>query len=80
MSALAGVGQYVAHEVDPATLPGAGQHLGDGGLDAFVGVGDDEPDPAQTAPGQATRRHAVQKVSASEGPTVISNASRRPTR
>ena len=28
------------------------QHLGDGGLDALVGVGDDQLDAAQAAPGQ----------------------------
>ena len=42
--ALAGMGHDVPHEVDTAALPGAVHHLADGGLDAFVGVGDDELD------------------------------------
>ena len=33
-------------------LPGGGEDLGDGGLDALVGVGDDELDAAQAAPRQ----------------------------
>ena len=37
---LAGMGQGVAHEVHPAALPGGVQHLGDGGLDALMGIGD----------------------------------------
>jgi hypothetical protein len=36
--------------VDPATLPaGADQHRSDRGLEALVGVGDDQLDPAQAA-------------------------------
>jgi hypothetical protein len=34
--------QSVRHKVHPATLPGGVEHLADGGLDAFMGVGDDE--------------------------------------
>ena len=45
--ALAGMGEHVAHEVDAATLPGGAEHLGDGGLDAFMGIGDDELDATQ---------------------------------
>ena len=48
-AALAGMGERVAHEVDAAALPGGVHHLGDGGLDALVGVGDDELDAAQAA-------------------------------
>ena len=51
-AALAGMGQGVAHEVDAAALPGGGEHLGDGRLDALVGVGDDQLDAAQAAPGE----------------------------
>ncbi len=50
--ALAGMGQDVAHEVDAAPLPCRAQHLGDGRLDAFMGIGDDELDAAQAAAGQ----------------------------
>ena len=30
------LGQHIAHEVDAAALPRGTEHLGDGGLDAFV--------------------------------------------
>ena len=54
-------------KVDAATLPGGGEDLGDGGLDALMGVRNDELDAAQ--PRRASlRRKAVQKVSASDGP------------
>ena len=46
---LAGVGQRIAHEVHAAALPGAGEHPGDGGLDALVGVGDDELHASEAA-------------------------------
>lgn len=51
-AALAGVGENVAHEVDPAALPGRAEHLGDGGLQAFVGVGDDQLDASEATAGQ----------------------------
>ena len=51
-AALAGMGERVAHGVDPAALPGGVHQLGDGGLDALVGVGDDELDAAQAAPSE----------------------------
>ena len=44
------MGEHVAHEVHAAALPGGVQHLGDGGLQALVGVGDDQLDAAQAAP------------------------------
>jgi hypothetical protein len=46
------MGQHVAHEVDAAALPGGVEHLGDGRLDALMGVGDDQLDAAQAAPGE----------------------------
>ena len=49
-AALAGMGEGIAHEVDPAALPGRVQHLGDRGLDALMGVGDHELHAAQAAP------------------------------
>jgi len=36
---LAGMGEGDAHDMHPAALPGAGQHLGDGGLDALTRTG-----------------------------------------
>jgi hypothetical protein len=41
---LDGMGKYVAREVDTTTLPGGRQNLGDRGLDAFMGIGDDQLD------------------------------------
>src|SRR5690606_30476078 len=51
-SALARVGENVPHEVDAAALPGGAEHLGDGGLQSLMRVGDDELHPAQSAPGE----------------------------
>ena len=76
--ALAGVRQRVAHEVHAATLPTGVEHLGDGGLDALVGVGDDEFD-ARRPRRASLRRNAVQNVSASDGPMSIPSTSRRPS-
>ncbi len=42
--ALSGMGEHVAHEVDAAALPCGAEHLGDGSLQAFMGIGDDELD------------------------------------
>ncbi len=44
---LAGMGQHVAHEMDAIALPSGAQHLGDGSLDALVGVGDHQLDATQ---------------------------------
>ena len=44
--------ERVAGEVHPAALPGGAEHARDGGLDALVGVGDDEFHAAQAAPRQ----------------------------
>jgi hypothetical protein len=46
------MGEGIALEVDTAPLPGGAEHLGDGRLDALVGVADDQLDPAQAAPRQ----------------------------
>jgi hypothetical protein len=37
---------------NPAALPGRAEHLGDGGLQAFVGVGDDQLDASEATAGQ----------------------------
>lgn len=39
--ALSGVSQHMPHDVDPAALPARREHLGDSGLEALVGAGDD---------------------------------------
>lgn len=54
-SALAGMGERVAHEVHAAALPGGVHHFGDGGLQPLMRVGDDELDAAQSPPAQAAQ-------------------------
>jgi hypothetical protein len=44
-NALAGNGKSVALEVDATALPGGNDYLGEGGLDAFVGVADHQLGP-----------------------------------
>lgn len=61
-SALAGVRENVAHEVDAAALPGGVQHLGDGGLDAFVGVGDHQLDAAQAAASELAQERGSERL------------------
>ena len=51
-TALAGMRQHVPHEVDAAALPGGGEHLGDGGLQALISIRDDELHPAQASAGE----------------------------
>ena len=46
------MGERIAQEVDATALPAGVHHLGDGGFQAFVGVGDDELDAAQAPPAQ----------------------------
>ncbi len=46
-STFPGMGQGIAHEVDPAALPRGAKHPGDGGLDALMRVRDHQLDPAQ---------------------------------
>jgi hypothetical protein len=70
--------QRIAHEVHAAPLPGGVEDLADGGLDALMGVGDNQLDAAQSA-AASLRRNAVQNVSASEGPMSMPRTSRRPS-
>ena len=51
-SLLAGMGERVAHEVNATALPRGVQNPGDGGLQPFMGIRDDELDAAQTPPGE----------------------------
>ncbi|MNL24735.1 hypothetical protein D3C87_1461830 [compost metagenome] len=55
-SALSGMGQGIAHEMNPAALPGGGQYLRYGGLDALMRIGDGELDAAQSPPGQLSKK------------------------
>ena len=74
-TALAGMGQRIAHEMNPASLPSGVQDFGDGSLQAFMGVGDHQLDPRRVS----LRRKLVQKISASDGPISIPRTSRRPS-
>jgi hypothetical protein len=60
------MGERVPHEVDPAALPGCGQHLRDGRLDTLMAVGDDELDAAQTAPGQLAQERRLEGLGLGE--------------
>ena len=60
-SALAGMGENVAHEVNAATLPGGIEYLGDGGLDALVGVRDHELDATQTTAGELAQERGPER-------------------
>ena len=46
---LAGMSQGVAGKVHPAALPGGMEQLGDGRLEAVVGIGDHQLDATQAA-------------------------------
>ena len=52
---LAGIGQRVAHEMNPTALPGGAEYLADRGLQPLVRIGDDELNPAQTPPRKAAQ-------------------------
>jgi hypothetical protein len=51
-AALAGMGERIAQEVDAAAPPAGVRHLGDGGLQTFMRVGDHELHAAQAPPAQ----------------------------
>src|SRR3954469_636648 len=55
--------QRIAHEVNPASLPGSGKDLGNGGFDAFVGIGHGEFDATQTAPCELTQELRPDRLS-----------------
>lgn len=59
---LIGVRQGVAHEVHAAAPPGRAEHLGGGCFEAFVGVRDDELDPAQAAPRQLSQEVGPERL------------------
>src|SRR6202035_4436613 len=61
-AALAGMGQCVAHEVDAAPLPTGIGHLGDGGLDALMSIGDNELDAAQAAAGELAQERSPERL------------------
>ena len=61
-AALAGMGERVADDVNPAALPGRVHQLGDGRLDALMGVGDDELDAAQAAPSELAQELGPERL------------------
>ena len=54
--------EHVAQEVDSAALPGAAEHLGDGGLEAGVGVGDDQLHPLQPASAERAQERPPERL------------------
>ena len=78
-AALAGMGERVAEEVNPAALPARVHHLGDCRLDAFVGVGDDELDAAKAAPPELAQEHQSRRSRPRRGrcPCQAPRAARR---
>ena len=52
---FAGIGHGIAHEVDAAALPGGAEYLGDGCLQSFMRIGDDQLDATQAASGQTAQ-------------------------
>src|SRR6267143_2047204 len=53
---LAGMGQDIAHEVHPATLPGGVQDFGNRRLEPLMRIRDHQLDAAQAAPGQRAQK------------------------
>jgi hypothetical protein len=49
------IGSSISHEMHPPPLPSRAKHLGDGGLQPFVCVGDDELGSAQAAARRAAQ-------------------------
>ena len=54
--------QGVTEEVDGAALPWGAEHLGDRGLEALVGVGDDQLDAGQAATDQRAQELAPERL------------------
>ena len=54
--------QDVAHEVHAAALPGGVEHLGDGRLDAFMGVRDHQLDAAQATAGELAQKGGPERL------------------
>jgi hypothetical protein len=76
---LARVRQGVAGEVHAAALPGGPQHLRHGGLQALMGIGDDQLHAAQPAALQAAQEVESRTARPPELPTAMPRTSRRPS-
>ena len=76
---FAGMGQHVAHEVHAAALPGGVQHLGDRGLQPFMGVRDHQLDAAQAAPGELAQELGPEGLGLRRRRSSMPSTSRRPS-
>jgi hypothetical protein len=56
------VAEHVSEEVDGAALPGAAKDLADGGVEAGVGVGDDQLHPLQPASPQRPQEATPERL------------------
>jgi hypothetical protein len=75
---LRAVAEGVAEEVDGAALPGRAQDLGDRGLAALVGIGDDQLDARKTTTDQAAQELPPERPWVSATPTSRPITSRWP--
>jgi hypothetical protein len=75
---LAGMGQHIAHEVHPATLPGGVQNFGNRRLEPLMRIRDHQLDAAQAAPGQRAQELDPEGLGLG-GPIVMPSTSRRPS-
>src|ERR1700733_1351239 len=76
-AALAGTSERVAHEVHATALRGGIERLGDGGLDALVGVRNHPLDAAGPRRGNFRRNAGPERLSLRQ-PDVHARISRRP--
>jgi hypothetical protein len=74
----AGMGEHVAHAVDPVALPGRVQYLGNGSFNAPMGIEDDELDAAQPGACELAQEVGPEGL-ASDGPVARPRTSRRPS-
>src|SRR3954447_3402738 len=56
------MGEQVAHEVNPATLPGRAQHTRNGGLQSFMGVRDHQLHTTQATTGQLAQEFGPERL------------------
>lgn len=61
-TALPGMGKGIALEVDAAALPCGAENLGDGGLDALMGVRDHQLHAPQPTPGEFTQELGPDRI------------------
>ena len=59
---FAGIGKRIAHEMHAAALPCGAEHLGNGGFQPFMRIGDDQLDAPQATPGQAAQQLCPERL------------------